>query len=111
MNNNSEQVESRNEYAESFVVNLLFGPLKRFNHRNILFQADFKLLQINERQNESFIELIPFILVPEYGHSNTTLIFVRRFFHEIDAYQELFCVVTLLVNSSKHENEANEKIK
>ena len=55
MNNNSEQVESRNEYAESFVVNLLYGPLKRFNHRNILFPADFKLLQINERQNESFI--------------------------------------------------------
>lgn len=60
-----------------FVANLLdkctviFGPLKRCIHRDIFFQADFWILQCNEKQNKWFLELIPFSLKSFQIYTNT----------------------------------------
>ena len=64
------------------------------------------------------INLAVFIYEPLYWRVTADVVFValfpsnRRLFNYIVAYQELFCMVTLLASSSNHDDdEGNEKIK
>ena len=64
------------------------------------------------------VNLTVFIYEPLYWRVTVDVVFValfplnRRLFNEIVAYQELFCMVTLLGSSSNHDDgEGNMKIK
>ena len=64
------------------------------------------------------VNLTVFIYEPLYWRVTVDVVFValfplnRRLFNEIVAYQELFCMVTLLASSSNHDDgEGNMKIK
>ena len=49
---------------------VIFGLIKCSMNLVILFQVDFLILLRTDFQNKWFLELIPFIVILEYGQSN-----------------------------------------